>query len=255
MTPEAISSQLRAINARVAAVEIFEEIDSTNKLLWARFAENAVMPRVAIARRQTAGRGQWGKNWVSAAGGLYLSVLLPLEIEPQNAYSLTIASAWGIAAALRQNQIPVQIKWANDLLLNNKKLGGIKTETKVQQGKITAAVIGVGINYTNSVPDVGISLKTFWRDELQFSGDRLAALVIASILNATEKLAKESIHSILPDYLALLKNMGETVVYEGHQGVIVGVSEKGELLLKLSAAGSRSIIKIPPGQVSLGYGT
>lgn len=256
MDSEAIITALQQLSGnryQVSGIEVFEELDSTNALLWERFAQNASMPRVAIAKCQTAGRGQWGKSWTSAAGGLYLSLLLPIKLEPQNAYSLAIATVWGIAAQLRLAGIPVQIKWANDLLLENKKLGGIKTETKIQQGLITAAVIGVGINYTNPVPEIGINLADFWQNKMKFSLDYLAALVILGILNSMDKLQQESMQSILPNYLKMLKNMGEIITYEGQQGEIVGVSEKGELLVKMSASGSSSTIKIPAGQISLGY--
>jgi BirA family transcriptional regulator, biotin operon repressor / biotin---[acetyl-CoA-carboxylase] ligase len=235
-------------------IEIFQDLDSTNALLWRRYGAQQSMPRVAIALSQTAGRGQWGRTWTSAPGGLYLSILLPVKLDPQVAYSLTLASVWGIVKMLHQSGIPVQIKWPNDLLLCGKKLGGIKTEAKVSQGKIRAAVVGVGINYQNPVPPPGINLAQFWQGDMKISGDRLAALVIAGILHGSQTLAQGSMAEILPDYLKHFKNLGETITYENHQGVITGVNEKGELLLKLVAPGASSIIKIPPGQISLGYG-
>lgn len=255
MTPEAIKVQLAQISllTQTPDIEVLETVDSTNAYLWERFRENQLMPRVAIAKSQSAGRGQWGRTWTSAEGGLYLSLLTPLQLDPQHAYSLTIASVWGIASLLYQNEILVQIKWPNDLLLNGKKLGGIKTETKVQKGNITAAVIGVGINVTNPVPDPGINLESFWQGDVKISGDRLAALVIAGILIGIKKLEEKSIQSILPDYLSLLKNIGETVVYEEHQGKIIGVNPKGELLLEMLGTRSKSTIRIPPGTISLGY--
>ncbi|NJN73758.1 MAG: biotin--[acetyl-CoA-carboxylase] ligase [Limnothrix sp. RL_2_0] len=255
MTPEATGALLAQLNSSIPAldIEVLEMVDSTNAYLWERFRENRSMPRVAIAKCQSAGRGQWGRTWTSVEGGLYLSLLTPLQLDSEYGYSLTIASVWGIASLLHQNDIPVQIKWPNDLLLNGKKLGGIKTETKVRQGHIAAAVIGVGINFTNPFPEMGINLASFWQGDVQISGDRLAALVITGILTGIRKLQKTSIQSILPDYLTLLKNMGETIIYEGHQGEIIGVNAKGELLLQISAIGSKSTIRIPPGAISLGY--
>ena len=253
--PDAIQGALSTLLAceTTIPIEIFPELDSTNALLWQRYQGQCTMPRVAIALAQTAGRGQWGRTWISAPGGLYLSVLVPVELAPQFAYSLTLASVWGIIERLQEQGIPVQIKWPNDLLLQGKKLGGIKTETKVSQGKISAAVVGVGINYQNLVPPTGINLEQFWQGTLKIKGDRLAALVIAGILHGTQKLAHGSIENILPNYLKHLKNLGETITYEGHKGVITGVNQKGELLVKLVAPGASSIIKIPPGQISLGY--
>ncbi len=255
MTPEAIAIALRKLGIDSPPIEIFAEITSTNDLLWQRFQAGEAMPRVVIARQQTAGRGQWGLTWRSPLGGLYLSLLMPLALEPRQAYTLTLASVWGIAWYLRTADIPVQIKWANDLVLCDKKLGGIKTETKIVQDRISAAVIGVGINYANSVPDVGMSLQAFWQNDLKLSLAELAALVIAGSLKGVDRLHTESVSVMLKDYLQLLKNLGETIHYEGHQGDIVGVSDQGELMVRLSAPGASSTIKIPPGQISLGYGS
>ena len=301
----AIMEQLFTVSSVVPTIEFFAEVSSTNEVLWGVFEEDIlageeIKPRVAIAQCQTVGRGQWGKSWTSSEGGLYLSMLVPIELDPQDAYGLTIASVWGITKYLREKAIPVEIKWANDLILDGKKLGGIKTETKIQAGKVTAAVIGVGINYSNEVPDIGINLEAFWNNEAtaetnkllnqdpslgkvpkaegvsigdatngeptpnpsqegnkftnsQFPIEHLAAAVIAGISEAIAKLQKEGMASILPEYLKLLKNLGEMIVYEGHLGKIVGVNEKGELLVRMEAEGSRSTIKIPPGGVSLGY--
>jgi BirA family transcriptional regulator, biotin operon repressor / biotin---[acetyl-CoA-carboxylase] ligase len=253
--------QISDIRDQISAIEVFEEIGSTNELLWERYRTQASMPRVAIAKQQTAGRGQWGRTWTSPLGGLYLSMLLPVEIEPENAYILTLASVWGITEQLNRAGVPVQIKWANDLLLQGQKLGGIKTETKITSKattKITAAVVGVGINYSNPVPDVGINLENFWRANpdiaAPFLGDRLAALIIAGILIGIAQIKKNTYQSIIPQYLKHLKNLNELIIYEGHLGQIIGVNEKGELLVKMTAAGATSTIKIPPGQISLGYG-
>src|SRR5207237_8433934 len=114
---------------------------------------------VVIATEQTAGRGQWGRQWVSPSGGLYLSVAYAPKLEATNSYQLTLATAWGIAAQLQKCGVSVGIKWPNDLVLNGRKLGGILTETKVQKGQITQAVIGVGINWCNLVPETGINLE------------------------------------------------------------------------------------------------
>lgn len=258
-----IIEQLFTVTSAVPTIEFFEEVTSTNEVLWGIFDEETlageeIETRVAIAQCQTEGRGQWGKSWTSSAGGLYLSMLVPIELDPKNAYSLTIGCVWGITKCLREKGIPVEIKWANDLLLNGKKLGGIKTETKVQEGNITAAVIGVGINYSNETPEVGINLKDFGDGNAQFSIEQfpiehLAAAVIAGILEAIALLRENSIEVILPLYTKYLKNMGEMVIYEGHLGQIIGVNGQGELLMNMEAEGSRCTVKIPPGGLSLGY--
>jgi biotin-(acetyl-CoA carboxylase) ligase len=141
---------------------IFETLPSTNQMLWKLIDRGATPGTVVIATQQTAGRGQWGRQWQSSAGGLYLSLALAPNLPATHSAQLTICSAWGIATELRSYDIPVLIKWPNDLILQKRKLGGILTETRVHKGRITKAVVGVGINWANSVPETGINLRSFF---------------------------------------------------------------------------------------------
>ncbi|MGB0562060.1 MAG: biotin--[acetyl-CoA-carboxylase] ligase, partial [Spirulinaceae cyanobacterium] len=126
--------------------QLHETVDSTNRLAWERLRQFPT-PQVVLARQQTAGRGQWGREWRSPLGGLYLSLgLSHVDFAP---LLLTLVSAWGIAQQLQRSQVPIALKWPNDLLVRGRKLGGIKVETRQPSH---AVVIGVGINGTNPVP-------------------------------------------------------------------------------------------------------
>ncbi|WP_256871928.1 biotin--[acetyl-CoA-carboxylase] ligase [Nostoc sp. TCL26-01] len=147
------------------SLHIFDCVASTNLTLWELIDKGAGAGTVVIATQQTAGRGQWGRQWVSPNGGLYVSVAISPQLAANYAYQLTFASAWGIAHQLRECGINVGIKWPNDLVLDGRKLGGILTETKINQGEITEAVVGVGINWSNPVPETGINLKSWLAKE------------------------------------------------------------------------------------------
>ena len=118
------------------SILLFERIPSTNQIVWDSLEQGHKGLLIAIASEQSAGRGQWGRSWQSEQGGLYLSLGLPMEMAIQQGPHITLWSAWGIAESLRQQEIAVYLKWPNDLILEKKKLGGIKTETKVYQEKI-----------------------------------------------------------------------------------------------------------------------
>ncbi len=154
------------------SLQVFDSVPSTNRTLWELINQGAGVGTVVIATQQTAGRGQWGRQWTSPTGGLYLSVAIAPNLAANASYQLTLATAWGIAHQLRQCGISVGIKWPNDLVLDGRKLGGILTETKVNQGKITQAVIGVGINWSNPVPETGINLQSWQQSRGQVTGDR-----------------------------------------------------------------------------------
>jgi BirA family biotin operon repressor/biotin-[acetyl-CoA-carboxylase] ligase len=245
----------------------FETLPSTNQKLWELLKEEATEGTVVIAEQQTAGKGQWGRQWQSAPGGLYLSLALAPNLQASDSAQLTLCSAWGIAQALRAYGIPVFLKWPNDLILLGRKLGGILTETRIQQGQITKAVVGVGINWINSVPETGISLQSFYEQEelclAVNSLERLAAIVVQGINCGYQRWLDQGIQILLHSYLELLDNLGRQVIVDGNPGIITGVTATGELRVSLtskevSVAGKneQALLKeicLKPGTIGLGY--
>ena len=237
-------------------LHIFETIPSTNQKLWELLDQGATPPIVAIASEQTAGRGQWGRKWQSKLGGLYLSLALAPQISGANAAHLTLCSAWGIASALRHHNIPVLLKWPNDLILGRRKLGGIKSETRLQQGQIVQAVVGVGINWANPVPDIGINLRSFLESQpfpAITSLEMLAATTVHGLLSGYQRYLSEGIDTLLSSYLELLDSLGRTIVVDGCSGVVVGVTPNGKLRVRFHSVGAATEISLHPGAISLGY--
>lgn len=243
------------------SLHLFETLPSTNQTLWNLIDQGAGPGTVVIATQQTAGRGQWGRQWSSPPGGLYLSVAITPNLPAQQSYQLTLCSAWGIAMALRDRGIPVGLKWPNDLMLCERKLGGILTETKVQQGRITQAVVGVGINWANPVPETGINLQSF-QDQLSApitSLEMLAAVTLQGIASGNQRCSQDGIDTLLPSYQKLLTSMGRLVSVNGRSGIIVGVTPTGELRVRLRPEEVANSVAAPeiclkPGSISLGYG-
>jgi len=235
--------KLEALTAQNLTLHIYETLPSTNKTLWELIKEGIKPGSVVIAAQQTAGRGQRGHQWDSAIGGLYLSYALAPNI-PVSQSQLTLRTAWGIASALKTLGIPVQLKWLNDLVIDRRKLGGILTETKVNQGIITQAVVGVGINWTNPVPETGINLSSFTNTIPCL--EMLAAVTIQGI----ERGINEPVANLIPAYEQLLINMGQSVTVGDRTGVIIGITNTCVLRLRLE---DNSEIHLKPGSLSLGY--
>jgi BirA family biotin operon repressor/biotin-[acetyl-CoA-carboxylase] ligase len=242
------------------SLHIFDSVASTNQTLWNLLNQGAKPGCVVIATQQTAGRGQWGRQWVSAAGGLYVSVAINPKIEATDSYQLTLASAWGIASQLRNCGVNVGIKWPNDLVLDGRKLGGILTETKVNQGKITQAVIGVGINWANPAPETGINLEC-WQASQPAKPisclEMLTSKVLLGIESGIECLFEEGVNILLTHYLDLLTNMGDHIHVNNLAGTVVGVTPQGNLRVNVEAYNTKEVISpeiyIEPGTISLGY--
>lgn len=186
---------------------IFETLPSTNQTLWELIDRGAAPGTVVIALQQTAGKGQWGRRWESSVGGLYLSLALAPKLLASESAQLTLCSAWGIATALRDRAIPVFLKWPNDLMLSGRKLGGILTETRVHQEQISSAVIGVGINWTNPVPEIGIDLQSYLETQSTpsiTSLEMLAAITLEGLLSSYQYCSVTGMEAMLPSYLQLL---------------------------------------------------
>lgn len=98
-------------------IHIYDELASTNQTLWQLIHQGAKAGTVAIARQQSAGKGQRGHQWVSAIGGLYLSLALEPDLPVQQAPHLILSAVCGVALALRSCHVPVLIKWPNDLVI------------------------------------------------------------------------------------------------------------------------------------------
>lgn len=256
-------------------VHLFETLASTNQTAWELFNQSASQGTVVLALEQTAGRGQWGRQWVSSTGGLYLSVLLTPNLAIEHCAQLTLCTAWGIAIALRElpgrlsgvsQLLPIQIKWLNDLVLQGRKLGGILTETRIQQGRITKAVVGVGINWTNPVPEPGIRLRSFLETQptpLIESLEMLAAITLHGLLWGYQRWQQGELDSILQDYFALLMHRDRPLLIDGRTGTIVGIAPTGDLRVRLQSAESGSAqgvqstlceeVLLKPSTISLGY--
>ncbi len=234
----------------------FDKISSTNQILWEYLDQGKQAPMIAIASQQTGGRGQWGRVWQSELGGLYLSLIVPIKLSLNCAPHLTLLSGVGIAQMLQQLNIPVQLKWPNDLIINRRKLGGIKIETRVKKGQLTYAVIGVGVNWENPVPSVGIALKSYLDEQSLTpisSLNELALLTVDGLLNGYKRYQNEGINSILLDYWQLFAYRDQYIEIEGNKAQIIGITSQGELTVRCVSLGGKTELNLVPGAVSLGY--
>lgn len=137
-----------AIAARLAACEVFAAIESTNSYLMKRPAVRPGTFAVAVTDNQTAGRGRHGRQWQSPPGsGVALSLAYTFETQPPNLAALTLAIGIGAVSGFeRLGIVGVGLKWPNDLVAGNAKLGGILTETMTVSGASISIVAGLGIN-------------------------------------------------------------------------------------------------------------
>lgn len=137
-----MGSSAHRLDLRLADV-----IDSTNTELLNQAASGAVSGTCLAAELQTAGRGRRGRVWQSALGAsLTFSLLWRFESGAASLGGLSLAVGLAVANALRALGIDAELKWPNDIVVDDQKLGGILIETQGDMLGPTVAVIGIGLN-------------------------------------------------------------------------------------------------------------
>ncbi|MCP4302923.1 MAG: biotin--[acetyl-CoA-carboxylase] ligase [Gammaproteobacteria bacterium] len=133
---------------RLDELEVFAAIGSTNSYLMQQPGPAPGKMRVAATDNQTAGRGRHGRTWQSPPGsGLCLSMAYTFASSPENLPALTLAIGLGVIETLRDLDVNgVQLKWPNDLIVIDGKLGGILTEAQSGPGGAMTVVSGIGLN-------------------------------------------------------------------------------------------------------------
>lgn len=128
-------------------VHYWEQVDSTNAAIARLRKEGASEGTVVIADAQTSGKGRAGKTWLSPPGfNLYLSVLLKPAIPLTDAHFYTLTGSLAIADACEFYDVKAQVKWPNDVLVNDKKIGGVLADLHASDAKVESLILGVGIN-------------------------------------------------------------------------------------------------------------
>jgi BirA family biotin operon repressor/biotin-[acetyl-CoA-carboxylase] ligase len=219
----------------------FLETDSTNTQAKRLGDEGAAHGTLAVAEKQTGGKGRRGRRWESPAGSsIYMSILLRPDILPNQAPMLTLVMALSVAKAI---QVCVGeealIKWPNDIVINGRKVCGILTEMSTEIQWINHVVIGTGINVnTENFPaEIAETATSLYLE----SGKRQKrSLLTAEILRQFERyyslfLDAGDLSGIQEEYNSLLVNFGREVrvLEPGHEynGVAGGINETGELLI------------------------
>ncbi|MBV6396327.1 MAG: Bifunctional ligase/repressor BirA [Anaerolineales bacterium] len=148
-----IQTSLASLNLK--SIRYFESIGSTNDEALAWAAQGTEDLSLVLADEQTSGRGRAGRKWASPRGdSISLSLILrPRAGEADSPSLFTGLAALALVDALKQRRLTAQIKWPNDVLLNQKKCAGILVESVWSGDALDAVVIGVGVNVlAGSVP-------------------------------------------------------------------------------------------------------
>ena len=236
----------------------FPTIDSTNTRAKEMAAEGAPHGTVLIADTQTGGRGRMGRSFHSPAGtGIYMSMILRPNCPAADLMHLTcavaVAAADGVEAA---TGLRPGIKWTNDLVVGRKKLGGILTELSLDScGNVDYAVIGIGINCTQSAADFPEEIRQLATSVYLCTGKQpCREAVIAQILAALQNMSL-TLHdpaAILCRYRADCITLGQDISLvrgeELRHGKALDVDDTGALVVAFSDGHTEAV---QSGEVSV----
>ncbi|MFV0399810.1 MAG: biotin--[acetyl-CoA-carboxylase] ligase [Oscillospiraceae bacterium] len=250
------------------SLELLPEVDSTSNYLK-RNASEPPNGHVAVADRQTGGRGRLGRSFVSPEGSVYLSVLLKPEgrgegkssflgdLSPAETQFLTICAAVAVCRALkRAADMDCDIKWVNDVFWGGKKICGILTEASInaELQSLEYAVVGIGINMGEVPEEIAGIATSVW----EATGRRgLRAAVTAALLEEFEKVCLDFVEGnkkeeILRAYEDRLFVQGREVLVttakEQYRAVVAGVDADAALLVKRDGA---DITRLVSGEITL----
>ena len=240
MTAEEVESLLDTEWAGKPVV-YYPETDSTNIRIRHLGDEGAPHGTLAVADRQTAGRGRRGRTWESPGGScIYMSILLRPDLAPGKAPMLTLVMACGVAEGIMDcADVKVQIKWPNDIIVSGKKLAGILTEMSTQVDYINHVTVGVGINVNVQNFPEEIQTATSLLSETGTQTKR--APVIAAVMKHFEENYKifmqtEDMSGLMKKYSSLLVNQDrEVLILEKdaeYKAYAEGINQKGELVVR-----------------------
>jgi len=212
----------------------FDSIESTNLFLTNRPFSNKV--QLCLAREQTQGKGQYGRNWESQRDGSILFSIRRNFPQECNLNGLSLVVGLAIVKVIEQECLVegFKIKWPNDIYFESKKLAGVLLENQTQL-ESQSVVIGVGINY---FIDQSMIFEIPWTDLSKITKklpdiELLTAEIINNILVMSEHFSVFGFDDFRSDWNRYDMLQGKKVkctdLKDSFEGEVLGVSSKGAL--------------------------
>ncbi len=238
----------------------FDEIDSTNEELKRRSFDGAPHGTLAVANRQTAGKGRMGRSFYSPADtGIYMSILLRPEVEFSEGLLITSAASVAVCRAIEKvTDVSCEIKWVNDICINGKKICGILAEAVMSAGdKIPESIVlGIGINVnTADFPEevrsrAGALVEG---DRTTLDTDSLRSAVAAGVYDEVTDIYKDMLsRRFIEEYRRRSNVIGKQIRYGSgnsfQTGTAIDIDNNGGLIVRTEEG---STITLSTGEISV----
>jgi BirA family transcriptional regulator, biotin operon repressor / biotin---[acetyl-CoA-carboxylase] ligase len=197
---------------------------------------------VVTAEYQTIGRGQMETKWESDRGkNLMCSILIKFKnVKIENQFYLNCAVSLGIFNALKSYNLPkLRIKWPNDIMSVNKKLGGILIENSLLNSNIYQTVVGIGINVNQVRFPLhlvkAVSMKQILKKD--FDRDMILNQIVDSVKEQIDLLEMKKFEILHQNYEKVLFKINTPYMFENVDkqkflGKILGITRSGKLIVE-----------------------
>jgi BirA family transcriptional regulator, biotin operon repressor / biotin---[acetyl-CoA-carboxylase] ligase len=250
------------VGPRLRSLEVVWSTDSTNTVLLSRPNPPNGTSEILLAEYQTAGRGRRGRAWIAPPGGsICLSLSWTFRDVPADLGALGLVIGVCEWRALRDFGVTeAKLKWPNDLLVNDHKLGGILIELRAETDGPACVVIGIGINVALGAPllakiaETGMAATDLVTSGLaQPARNAVAGAVIDSCIRGLLDFEREGLRPFIEDWRQVDALRGRMVDIKGANGDVVrglarGVDLHGALLVETAEEGLKKFVS---GDVSV----
>jgi BirA family biotin operon repressor/biotin-[acetyl-CoA-carboxylase] ligase len=246
--PDSLSAALVQAYRRDRAgdfpLQLLAEIDSTNDEAARQLAAGKAAPFAVIARRQTKGRGRFGRVWHSEANGnLYASFAFRPQLKPDRMQMFTLwmgANVCELVASFCRTT--PGLKWPNDLLFDGRKAGGMLTEARMDADQIRDLVFGLGLNINSpaggwppDLADRAVSLSEHTKHPVDLN--KFTAALVGRVLQAYDRFVDGSYAKTFADLwnrYDVLRNRPVAVITPAQRvaGTAVGIDDEGCFVIR-----------------------
>jgi len=223
-----------------------DQTTSTNDDALAAAKSGAAHGALFGAETQTRGRGRRGSEWISTPGaGLWVSLLLRPELSAELGPGLALCAGLAVRAAVAQRvAATVLVKWPNDVLAGGRKLAGILVESQISGSKLGSAIVGIGINVSQTelpepISKIATSLALLSATDL--AREALLADVLASLQIELERLTSQGMAATAEALRPHDALFGKRLRVEALEGTGAGIDASGRLLVRGNNGQLRSL--------------
>ena len=211
------------------------ETKSTNDDIWENFNNDHL---IIITDNQTAGKGQRGREWISQQ---FKSLTFSIGIldDNKNSKLISLKSAISIAKTINDlTGLDALIKWPNDILINNKKVAGILTESKIKNDK-RIINIGIGINVNNESNELENVNQPATSLMIESNNKFSREILLANLIKCIDSILYKNNMAIINDWNKLCAHKNTLITFHNYKnklikGKFIGIDKEGRAIIDIN---------------------